>query len=315
MSWINATIPEAVSNFLLYLDAQRGYSPATMQAYDTDLQGLEVFLATRDKSLHAPDAIIRADILAFVADLHRRGMAKTSVCRKLSSLRSFFRFLRKNGVVHQDPCVMLSNPKLPKVHPKVLNVDQTLHLLRAEEGTPDLRSLALLEVLYGAGLRISEALGLNYEDVDFDQGLVRVLGKGRKERIVPLTDTAVERLRRYLQDRRASGADLRHAPVFLDDRGARLNRGQAYTMIKKLAKAAGISASVSAHTLRHCFATHMLQAGADLRGVQELLGHACISTTQRYTHLDLAHITKVYDACHPRSQDTNASTVARSEKS
>ncbi|GAB1409748.1 tyrosine recombinase XerC [Desulfovibrionales bacterium] len=305
MSWINEPIPEAVVRFLLYLDAQRGYSPATIQAYDRDLQGLEVFLTSRNKTLHALVALTRADIMAFVADLHRRNMAKTTVCRKLSALRSFFRFLRKNGLVDEDPCTMLTNPKLPKVHPRVLNVDQTLQLISTDIGSDAaaLRALALVEVLYGAGLRISEALGLNQGDVDLDQGLVRVLGKGRKERVVPLTEAAVERLRVYLRQRLALRAEVRDEPVFFNDRGTRLSRGQAYVIIKKLAQAAGIHTSLSPHTLRHCFATHMLQAGADLRGVQELLGHARISTTQRYTHLDLTHITKVYDACHPRSKD------------
>ncbi len=306
MSWINDSVPEPVALFLLYLDAQRGYSPATSRSYEVDLQGLHEFLARRDKSLEAPEAVNRADITAFLADLHRRGLAKSSVCRKLSALRSFFRFLRKRALVEVDPCATIANPKQPKVHPKVLNVDQAFHLVEAEipfdpEG---LRDLALAEVLYGSGLRVSEALGLDIADMDLERGVVRVLGKGRKERLAPLTEPAVARLRSYLARRGAFGPHPGEQAVFLGARGGRLGRRQADRIVKELAVAGGVPVAISPHTLRHSFATHMLQAGADLRSVQELLGHARISTTQRYTHLDLAQVMRVYDACHPRSKET-----------
>jgi len=301
MSWTNGPAPDSVALFLLYLDAQRGYSPATVGAYGTDLEGVHLFLDRRGKGLHAPGDVTKIDITAYLADLHRRGLAKSSVCRKLSALRAFYRFLRQRKLVSEDPCASLSNPKLSKVHPKVLNVDQALHLVETEVA-PDpegLRDLALLEVLYGSGLRVSEALGLDFAHMDLDQQLVRVLGKGRKERLVPLTGPAVERLRRYLEQRGAFGPAAREQAVFLGKRGGRLTRKQADRIVKAMAVRSGVPVSISPHTLRHSFASHMLQAGADLRSVQELLGHSRISTTQRYTHLDLAQIMRVYDACHP----------------
>lgn len=304
MSWTNEP-PDSVALFLLYLDAQRGYSPATVRSYGTDLEGMHAFLARRDKSLATPEAVTKADVTAYLADLHRRGLAKSSVCRKLSALRAFYRFLRQRRLATKDPCASLANPKLPKVHPKVLNVDQALHLVdhKSAVDPESLRDMALLEVLYGSGLRVSEALGLDFAQMDLGQGLVRVMGKGRKERIAPLTHAAVERLRRYLEQRAAFTPPAREQAIFLGKRGGRLSRKQADRIIKKAALHSGLGMTISAHALRHSFASHMLQAGADLRSVQELLGHARISTTQRYTHLDLAQIMRVYDACHPLSRE------------
>lgn len=301
MSWTNDSAPDPVALFLLYLDAQRGYSPATVAAYETDLKGAHLFLGRRNKGFDAPAEVTKADVTAYLADLHRRGLAKSSVCRKLSALRAFYRFLRQRKMAVEDPCASLSNPKLPKVHPRVLNVDQAIHLVETDV-TPDpegLRDLALLEVLYGSGLRVSEALGLDFAHVDLDQKLVRVMGKGRKERVVPLTGPAAQRLRRYLEQRGAFGPAAREQAIFLGRKGGRLSRRQADRIVKDMALRSGAPSSVSPHTLRHSFATHMLQAGADLRSVQELLGHSRISTTQRYTHLDLAQVIRVYDAAHP----------------
>lgn len=300
MSWTNVSLPESVQQFLLFLDAQKGYSPATTASYRTDLVGLHAFLQRRDKGLEHPEAITKQDVTAFLADLHRQGMAKSTVCRKLSGLRSFFRFLQRRKLIEADPCATLKNPKMPKHHPQVLNVDQALQLVEADvsQSPAALRDLALVELLYGSGLRISEALGLDYAHLDLDRQLARVLGKGRKERIVPLTDAAVARLRRYLERRGEFLPRPEEQGIFLGARGGRLDRRQADRIIKDLAVCGSIP-QISAHTLRHSFASHMLQAGADLRSVQELLGHSRISTTQRYTHLDLAQIMKVYDSCHP----------------
>jgi integrase/recombinase XerC len=301
MSWTSASAPDPVALFLLYLDAQRGYSPATVAAYGADLEGAHLYLGGRGKGFDVPARVTKADITAYLADLHRRGLAKSSVCRKLSALRAFYRFLRQRKLVEEDPCASLSNPKLPRVHPRILNVDQAIHLVETEVA-PDpegLRDLALLEVLYGSGLRVSEALGLDFAHVDLDQKLVRVLGKGRKERLVPLTGPAAERLRRYLEQRGAFGPAPREQAIFLGKRGGRLSRKQADRIVKEIALRSGAPCSISPHTLRHSFATHLLQGGADLRSVQELLGHSRISTTQRYTHLDLAQVMRVYDAAHP----------------
>ena len=305
MSWTNVPAPDPVALFLLYLDAQRGYSPATVSSYGTDLEGVHRFLERRSKGLHAPAEVTKADVTAYLADLHRRGLAKTNVCRKLSTLRAFYHFLRQRKLAVEDPCATLSNPKLPKAHPKVLNVDQALHLVESDVA-PDpegLRDLALLEVLYGSGLRVSEALGLDFAHLDLDQKLVR--GKGRKERIVPLTGAAAERLERYLEQRGAFGPAAREQAVFLGKRGGRLTRRQADRIVKAMAVLSGAPAGISPHTLRHSFATHMLQAGADLRSVQELLGHKSLSTTQKYTHPTTEGLKNVYKRSHPHALKYN----------
>lgn len=301
MSWTNEPVSEPVGLFLLYLDAQRGYSPATLASYGVDLRGVHEFLLRRNKGLDRPSEVVKADVTAYLADLHRRGLAKSTVCRKLSALRALYRFLRQKNLAHEDPCAGLSNPKLPKPHPKALNVDQALHLVD-QDSVPDpehLRDRALLELLYGSGLRVSEALGLDFANIDLGNRLIRVMGKGRKERIVPLTSVSAECLSRYLEQRGAFGPASKEQAVFVGRRGGRLNRRQADRIVKTAAARSGLPASISPHTLRHSFASHMLQAGADLRCVQELLGHSRISTTQRYTHLDLAQIMRVYDSCHP----------------
>lgn len=305
MSWTNESVPDALAQFLFYLDVQRGYSPATLAAYQTDLFGAHEFLSQRNKGLHAAADITRNDLTAFLADLHRRGLTKATVCRKLSALRSFFRFLHKRGQISLDPCAGLGNPKVPKTHPRVLNVDQALHLVTAStlDDPISLRNTALMELLYGSGLRISEALGLDLGDLDLEQGIVRVLGKGNKKRLAPLTDAARQSIRHYLGQRESFEPGPAEYALFLGKRGKRLGRRQADLIIKKLGISGGIPMRISAHTLRHSFATHLLQAGADLRSVQELLGHERISTTQRYIHLDLAQIMRVYDACHPRSEE------------
>ena len=235
--------------------------------------------------------------------MHRQGLAKSSVGRKLSSLRAYFKFLAKHKVVAKDPMVGVRNPKQEVRHPQFLNVDQAVTMMEAaiEPDPEGLRDLALAEVLYGSGLRISEALGLDLNDVDSD--VIRVTGKGSKERIVPLSDAAVERLRRYVEQRHALlGDDYTEQALFLGVRnGRRLSRGQANRVIAKLARLAGLPKDVHPHMLRHSFATHMLEAGADLRSVQELLGHENLTTTQRYTHLDMQRIMQVYDQAHPRA--------------
>jgi len=311
MSWISDPAIEPLDFFLVYLDAQRGFSPATIRAYGTDLQGIHAFLASRDKGLDRPEQVTKGDITAYLADVHRQGLAKTSVARKLSALRSFYRFLLKKNMVTHDPCASLSNPKLPKPTPRALNVDQAIHLVdQSVSADPEaLRDRALLELLYGSGLRISEAVGLDFNHVDLAGRLVRVLGKGRKERLAPMTSVTVEYLSRYLEQRGAFGPAPEEQAVFVGKKGGRLHRRQATRIIKAAAARGGLPASISPHTLRHSFASHLLQAGADLRSVQELLGHSSISTTQRYTHLDLHQVMRIYDASHPLANKKKSDTT------
>ncbi len=250
----------------------------------------------------------------YLAELHRQGAAKSSVARKLSTLRAFFRYLLKEGLCEADPTSGVRNPRQEKRHPKLLNVDQAFALLDAPKSTEAkagardaasetaarLRDLALAELLYGSGLRVSEALSLDVLDVDPAGGFARVMGKGGKERMAPLSDTSRAALLKWLAARRVLARPGERA-LFAGNRGERLNRRQAARIIESLCQAAGLPQAVSPHALRHSFATHLLEAGADLRSVQELLGHARLATTQRYTHLSLAQVVQVYDKAHPGS--------------
>lgn len=295
MSWTSA--PEPVLRFFQYL-AARGLRQATLEAYATDLQDFEAFLGQRDATLARPEGLVRDLVLAYVADLHRRRLAKTTVARRLSALRAVFRFWLRHGVLVQDPARGIRNPKQPRRRPRALNVDETIAILEAVEvdSSPQaLRDAALLELLYGSGLRVSEAVGLQVPQVDLVQGMVRVTGKGGKDRLVPLSDASRRRLAVLVAGRR-------RGPVFVHEDGAPLTRTQAYRIVRAAAQRAGVLKPVSPHSLRHAFATHLLISGADVRGVQELLGHARISTTQRYTHVELGHALQVYDRCHPRAR-------------
>ena len=296
---------ELVRDFLAHLAVEKGYSEATIRSYGTDLEQFQDYLKPRNRSLEKPGRINRDHVRAFLAEMHRRQLSKTSMGRKLSSLRAYFKYLLRHKQIAKDPMAGIRNPKQEKRHPQMLNVDQAVSMMEAAV-TPDpegLRDIALAEVLYGSGLRISEAIGLDLNDVDSD--VVRVVGKGSKERIVPLSDAAVKRIRRYMEQRHALlGDDYTEQALFLSVRaGKRLDRRQANRIVAKLAKLAGLPKDVHPHMLRHSFATHMLEAGADLRSVQELLGHENLTTTQRYTHLDMQRIMQVYDQAHPRSGD------------
>lgn len=287
--------------FMAYLGVEKGYAQATLRAYGQDLFQFETHLREKGKNPGNPAGISRDTVRGYLAELHRLGVKRSSVARKLAALRSYFRFLSRRDIIRTNPCAGVSNPRQDIRHPTALNVDQALGLMDASSG-PDprsLRDMALVELLYGSGLRVGEAVGLDLEDVDVGQGIVRVLGKGSKERLAPLTEVCMERLRRYLLHRGAFRPEPGERALFLGLRGQRLNRREAARIVQRLAALAGIAQHISPHVLRHSFGTHMLQGGADLRTVQELLGHARLSTTQRYTHLDLARIIQVYDQSHP----------------
>jgi len=298
---------EMVRGFLAFLGVEKGYSDATIRSYGTDLEQFADFLNRVKRSLEKPARINTEHIRGFLAEMHRRRLSKTSIGRKLSSLRAYFKYLLKHKVIVKDPMAGIRNPKQEKRHPQVLNVDQAVSMMEtAVEPDPEgLRDIALAEVLYGSGLRISEAVNLDLNDLDSD--VIRVVGKGSKERIVPLSAAAVQRIRRYIEQRHAlMQDDYSEQAVFLGVRsGKRLNRRGANRIVAKLARLAGLPKDVHPHMLRHSFATHMLEAGADLRSVQELLGHENLTTTQRYTHLDMKHIMQVYDQAHPRSGESS----------
>jgi integrase/recombinase XerC len=299
---------ETLAMFLAHLEMEKGYSEATVAAYGEDLRQFAEFVASLDISLDAPANVTVQHVRSYMAHMHLQSLSKTSMGRKLSSLRAFFRFCARLRLVKVLPTEGVHNPKQEKRHPKVLGVDQAFALLDSEKnnnkGRMDARDLALAELLYGSGLRISEALSLDMGQVIMQgesDAFVRVLGKGGKERVIPLSGACIQALAAWLAERGNYAAPGEKA-LFVGASGGRMNRRVAARAIADLCKKAGLPETISPHTLRHSFATHLLEGGADLRSVQELLGHARLVTTQRYTHLNLAHLTKVYDAAHPKSE-------------
>jgi integrase/recombinase XerC len=296
-----------VRRFLAFLTDQRRLSPETVRAYQSDLGQFGQFLCDEHCEGEAPGprGIDNLAVRGFVAYLMRRGLSKTSVARKLSSVRSFLRYAVRDGRVDVNVAEGIPTPRAPKALPRTMTVDEMFALLDRIQGDDpaSLRDRAILEMLYAAGLRVSELVGLDLKDIDLTGGLVRVLGKGNKERMVPFGRQAQEALKNWL----GASADLRerrrdHDAVFLNLRGGRLSDRSVRRILNKRLSEAAIQARLSPHDLRHSFATHMLGSGADLRAIQELLGHASLSTTQRYTHVDTDALMKVYDKAHPRAR-------------
>ncbi len=308
-----------VKEFLDDLRYRRNVSEATVQAYAADLDDLCCFLASRSIDPDKPDTVKKTDVQSWLASLFHKGLAKSTMARRLSAMRTFFKYLHAKGAVSGLSVIEVRNPKQEQHAPLALNADETAELLdngakkdapRARGTTEEqekalkLRDLALAELLYGSGLRISEALGLSNEAVIPENGYVRVFGKGARERLAPLSDTCIEALSAW-QKVRPCIALKDETALFTGARGARLDRREARRIIESLCKRAGLARTVSPHALRHSFATHLLDAGADLRAVQELLGHKRLSTTQRYTHVSLRHLVETYDHAHPLSSQAD----------
>ena len=286
----------SAAEFLRYLDLKRGASRHTLRGYATDLAEFRNFLSHEGLGDLA-DADPRA-IRAWLVRLHDRKLAKSSIARKLATVRSCFRFLARLGVVEFNPARQVRSPRLPKRLPSFLPKDESKGLLDAEveRSEAGLRDHALLELLYATGLRVAECCGLDLDDVERRRGAVRVMGKGGKERVVPAGDAALGAIDAWLSVRGEGRGAL-----FTNSRGGRLGTRSVHRIVKRRARAAGIDRRVTPHTLRHTFATHMLGEGADLRLIQELLGHSRLTTTQRYTHVSPEHLMKVYDSAHPRA--------------
>lgn len=313
-----------VRDFLQELLVQRNASQATVRAYGTDLADLETFLASRGLSLEEPGSIERRELQAWLAGLFRAGCARSTMARRLSAVRSLYHYLYRNGRIDSLEAIQIRNPKQEQHTPRALNVDETCDLLdrgartqapRAR-GTTDAqaealqkRDLALAELLYGSGLRISEALALNVREVDPALGYVRVMGKGSRERLAPLSDTSVDALVAWQKVRPVLAREGEQA-LFTGARGGRLDRREARRIIESLCRRAGLARTVSPHVLRHSFATHLLSAGADLRAVQELLGHKRLSTTQRYTQVSLGQLVATYDRAHPMAEQAEHADLA-----
>jgi integrase/recombinase XerC len=286
----------AVGSFLEYLGVERGASPHTLRSYAADLTEFTRFLAD-ERIGGLPEADTRA-VRAYVARLHQRRLSKATIARKLAAVRSCFRFLARRGALPANPARQVRSPRLGRRLPSFLPVDEATVLLNAppEPSAAGARDRALLELLYASGLRVAEGCGLDLDDLDEARRTVRVVGKGDKERVVPVGETALEALAAHLAMR-----GRRRGPLFLNARGGRLTPRSAHRIVRARARQAGIDQRVTPHTLRHSFATHMLGAGADLRLIQELLGHSRLSTTQRYTHVSPEHLMRVYDRAHPRA--------------
>ncbi len=284
-----------LKDFLSYLKNERGFSEHTLRAYEKDLTEFLTFIERE------PLKVDIYDIRSYISYLSSKRLQKTSISRALSSLRSFYRYLHREGYVKKNPARLISHPKLPKKLPAFLTVDDAFALVESPDGDEfiKLRDRAILETLYGSGLRVSELTGLNMEDLNLREGWLRAKGKGKKERIVPIGHKAIEALKRYISEK--TGITTNSSALFINRRGERLTSRTVHRIVIKYARLMGIS-GIGPHTLRHTFATHLLEAGADLRVIQELLGHASLSTTQRYTHIDAAHLIDVYDRAHPLSR-------------
>ncbi|WP_281178166.1 tyrosine recombinase XerC [Alicyclobacillus shizuokensis] len=295
-----------VTEFLTRLQDERGASVHTVVAYRQDLQILQDFLRERHKD--APGQVTLTDLRALLAQEVQRGLAKRTLARRLSCYRRFFDFLEREGVVTGNPARAVRLPKFPKPIPDFYYQEEVKVLLDSigQQDIWSARDRALLELLYATGVRVSECVGLDVGDVDLAQGIVRVLGKGRKERYVLMGSYAIQAVRVYLSLR---GPELSsNSPLFINRRGARLTDRSVRRILGKCIERVGRLHHISPHALRHSFATHMLDGGADLRAVQELLGHASLSSTQIYTHTTRDRLARVYDRAHPRARLTDGGT-------
>jgi integrase/recombinase XerC len=290
-----------LSEFLDFLRYERNASAHTIAGYRRDLGQFSAFLAERGLSLRRVDNVL---IRGFMAELHLRKLKKSSTARKLAAIRSFFRFAVKKKWVSENPARMVSTPKQEKHVPSFLSEQEMAGFLEIpDSGNPlDLRDRAILELLYASGIRVSELVGINLEDVSLGERLVRVRGKGKKERLVPFGRAAGERMAAYLQARPALVGDrVGETALFLNYQGRRITPRSVERIVDKYIRLTAVRRKISPHSLRHSFASHLLGRGADLRVIQELLGHESLATTQKYTHLNLGQLMDVYHKSHPRS--------------
>lgn len=297
-----------IDEFILYLKLEKNSSPRTLEEYQKDIfQGVDFFaqlLGVKDVELK-PSDINHRTMRSYLAHLQSAGMARTTIARKLAAWRSFYNFLNREEIINNNPMVRVSTPKLEKKLPEFFYLDEIIKLLEAPPNTAlGLRDRAVLEVIYAGGLRVSEVTALDISDIDLFGGYVRVMGKGSRERVVPLGSYALQALNKYINEARpfleANNSNKTKA-LFLNYQGGRLSERGVRKMLAKYLKQVGFERHASPHTIRHTFATHLLERGADLRTVQELLGHVRLSTTQIYTHVTREKIKEVYKKNHPRS--------------
>jgi integrase/recombinase XerC len=294
-------VQKSVDHFLQTL-RQRNSSAHTIKGYTGDLQNFASYIGSRDWK-----NIDHITIRGFLSRLYEKGLGKTSVARALAAVRSLYRWLAREGVVEQNPAALVSTPKLPKKLPRVPTIEEMNNVLDGQ--MPEIASFPerdrlLLELLYGCGIRNSELIGINLDDIRLSSEAILIRGKGRKERYVPFGDSVKTALAAYLPARQKRLADTRKptSSLLINQRGGRLTTRSVGRIVKRIAVAKGLSPDVHPHTLRHAFGAHMLEEGADLRAIQEMLGHERLSTTQRYTQLSMKHVLHVYDQTHPRAK-------------
>ncbi len=287
-----------IEEFLSYLGSEKGLAQNTLISYRRDIA---MFLAIlQERGVTSLEHAREEDLIAFLSSMKTKTYAASSICRAIVAIKMLFRFLKREKAIEKEITMHLDSPRMWQLIPEVLTISEVEDLLRAPDTTTLIgaRDKAILQVIYASGLRVSEVCGLNLQDVD-DQ-IVRVKGKGGKERIVPIAKTAVDAIDHYLLHYRQYASDEKSVPLFVSEKGKRIDRVMVWKRIKYYAKLAGIQKRISPHTLRHSFATHLLENGADLRVIQEMLGHANISTTDRYTHISQRHLSEAFQAFHPR---------------
>ncbi len=289
-----------LQDFFQYLKTEKRYSVHTLSNYQRDIHGFIAYC--QSQQLTDWSSIDTQHVRSYIAQVHRRGLSGKSIQRLLSSIRSLYRFLMKRHWVAHNPALGVSAPKSSRKLPEVLNPDDLDHLLNLSDSEPlAVRDRAMMELLYGCGLRLSELIGLDLNNIEWQEQSLNVLGKGRKQRIVPFGDKAAQALKHWLK-LRVHYATQDEAAVFVSQRGNRISPASVQQRMKKWARVKGLDQRLYPHLMRHSFASHILESSQDLRAVQELLGHANLSTTQIYTHLDFQQLAKVYDAAHPRAK-------------
>ncbi|MEX2171222.1 MAG: tyrosine recombinase XerC [Pirellulales bacterium] len=295
-----------IAQFLQHMRVERGASEHTIKGYREDLESLADYLADEEGRTPAPESLTTVELRGYLSALHEAGYAKASISRRLASVRSFFRFGQRDGWADSNPATALRNPRKSHKLPHFLSSDEVGKLLVAptSDDPQGLRDRAILETLYSAGLRVSELVGMNDGDLDLQSGIARIRGKGRKERLAPIGSHADRALRTWLGTRKLSAKSPkgREAPLFVNKFGNRLTTRSVGRLLEKYIREVGLDQRTTPHTLRHSFATHLLDRGADIRSVQELLGHKSLVTTQIYTHVSAANLRAAYEKAHPRAR-------------
>lgn len=304
MTAAQTVVEREIAKFLEYLSSERRASVNTVTAYRKDLAKFAEFAGPKLQWKDIDHLLIRS----FISELHEKGLSKTSIARALASLRSLYKWLAREGRVKKNPAILVATPRLPKKLPRVPSMEQMNAVLDGsmpENASFAERDRVIFELLYGCGIRNSELVGINLEDLHWSNEAILIRGKGKKQRLVPFGDEAADAIRQYLPKRQELmvRAQKDEAALLVNLRGTRLTTRSVGRIVKAIAMAKGLPVDVHPHTLRHAFGTHMLEEGADLRAIQELLGHERLSTTQRYTQLSTAQLTRVYDQTHPRARE------------